>query len=240
MKLTKDKLEQLYSSMSLDEMANHLKMAKSTLYYHMRKLGVNRRSKSDAQKQHLAKCPHQRTGKKHSDQTREKISVGTREFWDSDNGTVQKRKLGDLRRSEWTRRTDKQRSLVLKRLKDASRPNPGELSNFGKKLSTFLDEKEKVAVGIQLTPDHISDIILEDRKIVIELVLPVSVYGDQQAHKLDVRYHRLIEKLNDLGYRVVVIEDRSNSISRARCQRVYDELLKFFKNDNLQFVTLVS
>ncbi len=240
MKLTKENLERLYATMSLDQMAEHLDMAKSTLYYHMRKLKIKRRSKSDAQRQHLETSDHQRKGKKHSKETREKISQGTREFWDSDEGQTQKTRLGTLRRKEWKKRTPKERSSVVKRLQEGVRPVPGELSRFGEKLAVFLGEREKVRTGIQLTPSHVSDIILDDRKVVIELLLPIAVYGDEQERKIEARYDRLVAQLNDMNYRVMIIEDQSNSISTARCQRVYDALLEFFENTSLQRMILVS
>jgi hypothetical protein len=240
MKFTKAKLEKLYATMSLSDLADHLGMAKSTLYYHMRKLGVKRRSKSEAQSQHLKNSSHQRKGKKHSDEVREKISEGTRRFWESSDGEAQKEKLGDLRRKEWNKRSAKQRKNVIGRLKSATRPAPGELSKFGTKLVDFLSDKEEVSTGIKLTPDHVSDIILESRRVVIELLLPIGVYGEQQEKKVVTRYDKLIQQLNDEGYRVVVIEDKSNSISNARCQRVYDELMKFFQDDTLQRMTIVS
>jgi len=240
MKFTKDALEELYDSMSIDEMAEHLGMAKSTLYYHMRKLGVQRRSKSDAQARHLEHSPHQRVGKSHSDKTKERIANGTREFWESERGQEQKKALGDLRRNEWKDRSPKQRLTVLDRLQSAARPVPGSLSKFGLKLADFLQKFETVQTGIRLTPSHVSDIILEDRKVVVELLLPISVYGEEQEHKIGNRYDRLVSELGDAGYRVVIVEDRSNSLSRARCQRVYDELVSFFEQKTLQHTRIVS
>ncbi len=240
MKLTKERLEELYETMSLAEIAKQLGMARSTLYYHMRKLGVQRRSKSEAQQQHLKTANHQRKGKTHSDEAKEKISEGTRRFWDSTDGKRQKERLGELRRQEWDQRTAKERSRVLSRLQSAERPGPGELSRFGEKLATFLGDREDVATGITLTPGHVSDIILTSHRVVVELLLPVSVYGDAQEQKMEARYDRLVGQLNDAGYRVVIVEDRSNAISRARCQRVYDELLKFFDNKTLQRMAIVS
>lgn len=240
MKLTKERLEELYENMSLAEVAEHLGMARSTLYYHMRKLGVDRRSKSEAQRHHLQNGDHQRKGKSHSSESKDKISQGTRRFWDSSDGKVQKERLGELRRQEWHQRSAKDRGRVLSRLQSAERPVPGELSRFGEKLAAFLGEREEVTVGIPLTPGHVSDIILSSRNVVIELILPVSVYGDEQEKKLTARYDRLANQLNDAGYRVMIIEDKSNSISSARCQRVYDELLKFFNDKNLQRMTFVS
>jgi len=239
MKLTHQSLQQLYDTMSLDEMAIHVGMSKSTLYYHMKKLGIARRSKSDAQRKHIETTGHQRTGSHHTSEAREKISTGTKEFWESDRGKDQKAALRKLRRQEWSDSTSKRRGAVLARLQDAHRPEPGELSNFGKKLSTFLASRERVSTGIRLTNDHISDIILEDRKVVVELIFPISIYGEQQQHRLEERYVRLTQHLNAAGYRVMIIEDKSNSVSQARCQRVYDQLCLFFQ-ETQQAKTIIS
>lgn len=240
MKLTKESLESLYDTMSLDEMATHLGVAKSTLYYHMKKLGVVRRTKSDAQRKHIEISGHQRTGKSHSEEAKEKIATGTREFWESTRGKKQKATLRTLRRKEWKDSSSLQRSAILSRLQDAHRPEPGELSNFGKKLVEFLRAHETVSVGIRLTKDHVSDIILEDRKVVIELIFPISIYGEQQKNRLEERYMRLQNELNGAGYRVAIIEDKSNSISQARCKRVYEHLCEFFQNTTLRATTFVS
>lgn len=238
--LTKEKLEELYQNMSLDEMAKHLGVARSTLYYYMRKFGIQRRSKRDAQIRHIKNGPHQRTGKSHSDDSKNKISDGTRKFWESEEGAVQKIELGNRRRQEWNSKSSNQKSSLLKRLQTAHRPNPGELSKFGKKLAQFLAEREKVVSGVKLIENHISDIILQDRKVVIEMLLPVSVYGQDQQEKLQYRYDKFTQELNDLGYRVCIIEDKSNSISNARCRRIYEELCKFFQDSSLQKITIVS
>lgn len=227
MKFKRDELEKLYGTMSLDEMAIYLKISKSTLFYHMRKLGIKRRSKKDAQINHLKKSSHQRTGEKHSQDSLEKISDGARRFWDSLDGSKQKNKLGKLRKQEWDRLSVRQKSECLKRL-NTDRPLPGNLSKFGTKLFQFLEQRESVERGIKLTSDHVSDIILGNRKVVIELLLPISIYGSKASMELEKRYVNITKELNDLGYRVVIIEDKSNSLSNARCQRIYTQLLDFF------------
>lgn len=239
MKLTKAALQALYDKMSLEDMAIHLGKSKSTLYYHMKKHGIECRNKSAAQHKRIELSGHQRVGTHHSTETKEKISSGTKEFWDSERGQAQKATLRNLRRQEWANSTSKKRLDVLTRLQEAHRPEPGELSNFGKKLAEFLSGHERVSTGIRLTNDHVSDIILEDRKIVIELIFPISIYGDQQKHKLEERYQRLQHQLNAAGYRVMIIEDKSNSVSKARCKRVYDQLCLFFK-DTQPTKTIVS
>jgi hypothetical protein len=227
MSLTKEHLEELYKTMSLSEMADHLGMARSTLYYQMKKLGVKRRSKSEAQAQHLASNEHQRAGSKHTTETKVKISNARRAYWDSEEGQKQRDKLGKLRKEEWDDKPIDQKGEVISRLRHADRPRPGELSKFGKELASFIAEREEIETGKRLTPDHVSDIILPERRIVLELLLPVSVYGDQEQQRVEQRYSRLCSELNSAGYRVMIIEDKSNSISRARCQRIYEQILSF-------------
>lgn len=237
--MQKDELEGLYETMSLTEMAAHLGVAKSTLYYYMRKFNIERRSKSDAQKKHLKESGHQRLGKKHSKESKDKISKSTQDFWDSDDGDKQRKKLGKIRKTEWKKSTSKQRSKIVNRLRSAPRPSAGELSKFGRKLRDFLQEREKVTTGIQLTVDHVSDIILPDHRVVIELLLPVSVYGKDSEQKIQARYDCIVNQLNDAKYRVVIIEDRSNSISNARCERVYEQITKFYKSKKKR-LTIIS
>jgi polyribonucleotide nucleotidyltransferase len=238
--LSKKQLEELYSKMSLDEMAAHLKIAKSTLYYHMNKFGIKRRSKSDAQKNFIKTKGHQRNGIHHSDEAKIKISNSTRSFWDSDNGKKQKERLKKIRQSEWKKGSPKYKNAVINRLREAPRPQAGELSNFGKALAEFLGTCEKVSTCESVIRNHISDIILHDRKIVIELLLPINIYGDQEKLKLEARYDRLQKSINNVGYRMVLIEDQSNSISRARCQRVYEQMAEFFKDPGIQNIKIVS
>lgn len=240
MKLTKERLEELYATMSLAELAKHLGMARSTLYYQMQKLGVARRSKSEAQKRHLKAAPHQRTGKKHSEEARSKIAEGTRRFWDSKEGQAQRKRLGEMRKREWDGRSGKEKSSIVNRLQNGERPGPGELSKFGKALCDFLENREDLKTGIRLTRNHTSDIILTSRKVVIELLLPVAVFGEKEARDTEARYDQIIGELNDAGYRVVIIIDQANTTSQARCSRVYDELCKFFEDDHLQSTVIVS
>jgi hypothetical protein len=232
MQFSKEYLEDLADEMSVGEMADHLKMAKSTLYYHLRKLGVKRRSRSEAQKLHIEKSGHQRTGSKHSDDVKNQISSSSREYWDSEDGRKQKAKLAKLRRTEWEQTTAKSRRAKMSQLRDAPRPKAGDLSKFGVLLAEFLTEQGlQVTCSSSLTPGHVSDIILKKERVVIELVPPVSVYGSEAEEKLNERYNRLAGDLNAVQYRVLIVEQVSNSLSTARCQRVYDEI-KTFKGKN--------
>lgn len=226
MEFSKEYLADLASKMSVGEMAELLKKPKSTIYYNLKKLGVECRSRSEAQKLHIKNNGHQREGKKHSAESKQLISNTSREFWDSADGQKQKAALAKLRKQEWKHTASKNKRNKISQLRDAPRPKAGNLSKFGVLLADFLREHgHKVSVGKTLTPDHVSDIILENEQMVIELIPPVSVFGPDAEEKLTQRYIRLVDALSAMRYKVLVVQQLSNSISRARCQRVYDEIL---------------
>lgn len=239
MKFNKEELQALYDIKSLDEISAHLGVSKSTLHYHMNKLGIVRRNKSEAQRKHVELHGHQRSGTVNSDETKDKISGGMQQFWDSKRGQSQRESLRKLRLDEWESKTRQEQLQVINRLSEAPKPSPGELSSFGKKLYEFLSQHELVSTGIKITSDHFSDIILEEKKVVIELVFPLDIYGEEQKYKLEGRYNRLTQQINAAGYRVLIIEDKSNSVSLARCKRIYEVLCAFF-NETSQVKRIVS
>jgi G:T-mismatch repair DNA endonuclease (very short patch repair protein) len=215
--------------MSIADVARQLKISKSTVYNYLVKFGIKTRSKKEAQLKHLKGASHQRAGTKHSQDSKNKISQSSKEFWDSERGVDQKRKLADLRKKEWNKLSVAKRRAKIAEMNSAEKPESGVLSKFGAKFSDYLRNYESnVDACIHLTSKHISDIVLEDRKTVIEFVIPGSIYGDEAARKLSKVYQRLTDKLNEIGYRVIIVEDCSNTISDARCDRLYDRILKFF------------
>jgi hypothetical protein len=238
--MDKKKLAALYKEMSIAQVADHLGVARSTVYHYLVKFGIKIRSKSDAQRKHLADFPHQRLGNKHKEETKKQISASSKKFWESQGGKNQKDRLAKLRKKEWNNSSKKKRSNKISLMNQAKRPTPGSLSKFGLRFADYLRTHEsRVDTCIPLTAKHVSDIVLEDRKIVIELVMPVSVYGEEAARKLSKTYERLCRELNKSGYRVAIVEDKSNSVSNARCERLYEKLVRFFGSKK-QKITIKS
>ncbi len=239
MKLEKELLEKLYTNMSIDQMAKHLNIPKSTIYYYMKKFGIKPRSKSQAQTSHLQNNKHQRIGKNHTDDTRKLISNKSKDFWNSDSGKQQKNILKKIRRSEWINSSTAEKRNVLSRLHSAPRPEAGTLSKLGRKLATFLSKRENVQTCVKLSQNHISDLFLKDKKIVIELVIPTSIYGHEEEARVNLIYDNLTKELNDLGYKVFIVKDGYNSVSLARCERIYVEVLKFLEDSSRQSSVMV-
>lgn len=242
MPIDRNELERLYVSMSVQEIADVLGMKKSTVYYWIRKYEIKMRDRTTAQKLYVDRTgTHQRSGKKHDETTRAKIGEGLRRFWDSDEGQNNREELSKLRSKEWKDKSAGDKQKVLDRLRNATRPGPHELSSFGSAFLSFLTAQgESARTKIRLVDRHLSDIILERDMLVIEFVLPTSVYGENAAQITEARYDRLVDQLLSVGYRVLVVIDKSNHISQARCQRLYESLVEFRDKKSEERLTVES
>jgi AcrR family transcriptional regulator len=242
MAISREELEQLYIKMSVQEIADTLGMKKSTVYYWIRKHGIQTRNRTEAQKLYVDRTgQHQRSGKKHDDATRAKIGEGLRRFWDSEDGQENRQQLSDLRSAEWKTKSTGDKRKVLDRLRNASRPSSDELSRIGSAFLSFLEAKgESAKAKVGLVDRHLSDLVLERDKIIIEFVLPTAVYGDEAARATEARYTRLVNHLVSIGYRVLIVIDKSNHISQARCQRIYESLVEFRDKNTKDRLTVES
>jgi hypothetical protein len=99
---------------------------------------------------------------------------------------------------------------------------------------------ESASPKVRLVDKHLSDIVLESDMLVVEFVLPTSVYGEDAARVTEARYDRLVDKLLSVGYRVLVVIDKSNHVSQARCQRLYEELVEFRDKKREERLTVES
>ena len=221
--------------LSLRKTAVHLGVTLTKLYYYIEKHQIQTRSKSEAQKEFLKQNGHQRIGKKHSVDSKDQISDNVTKFWDSAQGESQKKRVVKQRRSEWKQKSNKERAKKMNQLRFSYKPKAGELSKFGQYLIEFFDQNDIKATSSQIIVlDHCSDIILEDFKIVIELIPPVFVYGQEAENKVFDLYTKITKELNKLGYKVLIIEQVSTGLSRARCNRVLTEILNLTTNKTIQ------
>jgi hypothetical protein len=212
--------------MSVQEIADTLGMKKSTVYYWIRKYEIKTRDRTTAQKLYVDRTgKHQRSGKTHDETTRARIGEGLRRFWDSDEGQSNREELSKLRSKEWRDKSSGDKQRVLDRLRTATRPSSDELSSFGAAFLSFLRVKgESASPKVRLVDKHLSDIVLESDMLVVEFVLPTSVYGEDAARVTEARYDRLVDKLLSVGYRVLVVIDKSNHVSRVPRQKTRREI----------------
>lgn len=226
-RLNKESLEVLYETMSIGEIADHLQIPKSTVHYHLRKHGINRRSRSDAQKHYQERAgTHPRQGTSHSEAARKSISAGLQGFWDSQEGQDAKQRLSRARKRAWTDMTLAERQRVIERLTKAPRARRGELSSVAQALyDYFLENDEVVVPNVQLTQKDKFDIVLEEHRVAIKVVAMMSSSVSQSSKNFPATI---------AGYVVMPYRTRCSNMSYAECSRIHKAVLdvSVMKGDN--------
>ena len=214
--LSKSNLELLYETMSIKEIAEHLGVSKSKIYYHFRKNNIKRRSRKDAFDKKFD--VHPRIGTTHSKSSKDKISDSAGKFWDSERGKRAKDKLSEAKKRVWLNMTPSQKKALMDKLNKTPR---NKLSSIAKALFDFFKEKKEVVLhSVQLTESRKFDIILEEHKIAIK-VIPLNssnmpAYGGSAPNIPD----------NICGYVVIPYKTRCGNISKAECNRLYKSVLE--------------
>ncbi len=218
-RLSKDNLEILYETMSVGEIAEHLGIPKSTVYYHIRRHKIARRSRSDAQKQYQDRAgSHPREGTSHSAAARRSISEGLQQFWDSDKGQRARQKLSRARKKAWTDMTLAERQRVIERLTKAPRARRGELSGVAQVLyDYFLEHDEVVLPNVQLTQKDRFDIVLEEHRVAIKIIPIMSSSVSPSTNDFPQTI---------AGYIVIPYQTRCSNMSFAECSRIHKAVLE--------------
>ena len=83
--INEDEVRRFYldDGLSMRAVAGKVEVPLATLSRFMKKHGITARDKKQAQTNFLKTHEHQMKGRKHSDETKNKISAGLGEFWDS-------------------------------------------------------------------------------------------------------------------------------------------------------------
>ena len=195
---------------------------------------IKKRSKSEAQKNYIKRTgTHQRSGTKHTDETREQISDAMRAVYDGPEGDEIREKISQQRQEEWAQMSAAERAEILETLKSSSRAKAmsGEGSNFENYLAEKLEEHGYV-VEVRTknyTPGqkfHV-DIALPKEKIIIEVDGPTHwspIYGDNELAKVQEKDKLKDNTLTAVGWNVLRVQDGSGSTTRARFVRVLEQV----------------
>lgn len=230
----------LAAGYSLRKTAKLLGVSLAKLYYYIEKYQISTRSKSEAQAAFIKRSGHQRAGSSHSSQTKDKISTKMAEFWDGSQGEAQKERIVKQRREEWNSKDRKDKAIKINQLKNALRPKAGKLSKLGVYLAEFLKTKQiNILTCEKLVLNHSSDIVLVEQKLVVELIPPIYVFGQEAEEKLFQTYNKIKEGLDKLGYKLLIIEQISNSLSQSRCKKIMIEIEEMIKN-NIKYKVIQS
>jgi very-short-patch-repair endonuclease len=200
----------------------------------MKKYGMSRRDKSDAQKVYLQENPHPMAGKSHREETKLKISKSLESFWDNLSPEDEKelrQKMGSGWKAKWGGMSQDDRDDVLRNMSSHLRA----AKNKGSKLENYLAEQFRVVgyvVDVRTTlytPGKAFevDIALPEINVMIEVDGPTHhdpIFGDDVLVYQENRDERKNDILLSQGYHVVRILDKNGPLSMLRFRKIHDTI----------------
>lgn len=177
--LTKEYLEREYieKKRSFSELAKELNTYPNKLIRLAKKLGIEIRSASDAQKEHTNKHGSNFAGKSHSDETRYNISEKKAKHW-KDMSLEERQRLSQISKQNWDNMSDAEKTIIQKRAMEAIR----QASVEGSKLELYIFEKlQEAGFAVFQHKKH----LVANKEIHIDLLLPndsIAIEIDGPSH----------------------------------------------------------
>ena len=218
--------------LSMRKVAKELNVPLATLSRFMKGKGITARSKAQAQKNFLKTNEHQMAGRKHTDETKKKISQGLGEFWDSlteEETDALKAKIGSAWKNKWAAMSETERRATMEELSNKAKEAQGD----GSRLERFIAEQliDRGYVVEERTTNYVAgksfevDIALPKERIAIEVDGPthfMPIYGEEHLAEQQERDSRKDEALNSVGYSVLRIRDNNGPLSQLRIDRIIE------------------
>lgn len=225
-------VRQLYlkEGLSMRKVAATLKVPLATLSRFMKKHGIDARSKAQAQKNYLKDHDHQMSGRKHTDETKKKISSSLGEFWDSlsdEEREEVKRKIGSAWQRKWAAMSEQERKLMMESLSSKAK----EVQGQGSRLERFIAEElrrrgyvvEERSTNYTAGKDFEVDLALPKEMIAIEVDGPthfLPIYGEEHLAQQQERDDRKDDMINSSGYSVLRVRDNNGPLSQLRIDKI--------------------
>lgn len=220
----------LEQGLSMRSVAETIGVPLATLSRFMKKQGIFARSKGEAQKNFLKENDHQMKGRRHTAETKKKISSKLGEFWDSlsdDEREEVKKKIGSAWRRKWAGMSDAERKLMMEGLSARARDAQGQ----GSRLERFIAEElrkrgyvvEERTTNYTTGKDFEVDLALPKERIAIEVDGPthfLPIYGEEHLAQQQERDARKDDMINTTGYSVLRIRDNNGPLSQLRIDKI--------------------
>jgi len=216
--------------MSLRNVAKELGVSLATLSRFMKKVGIQTRDKATAQKNYLKDNEHQMTGRSHTEETKQKISQGLGEFWDSlspEASEELRQRIGSGWKRKWESMSEAERHAMMSELSAKSRLSQGN----GSRLERFIAEElrsrgfivEERTTNYTIGKDMEVDLALPSQGIAIEVDGPthfLPIYGEDHLAQQQERDGRKDQQIIDAGYSVLRVRDNNGPLSQLRMERI--------------------
>lgn len=226
--------------LSMRRVASELEVPLATLSRFMKKHGITARSKAQAQKNYLKDNTHQMSGRKHTAETKKKISSSLGEYWEGlteEEREEVKRKIGSAWQRKWAAMSENERKTMMEGLTSKAK----ETAGMGSRLERFIAEElgKRGYLVEERTTNYIAgksfevDLALPKEMIAIEVDGPthfLPIYGEDYLADQQERDLRKDELVMSTGYSVLRIRDNNGPLSQLRIDRI-EQAIKEIKED---------
>jgi len=226
--------------LSMREVAQAIKVPLATLSRFMSRNGIMARNKAQAQKNYLKGHDHQMMGHKHSDETKQSISLGLGRFWDglTDEAREEyKRRMGSGWKRKWEAMSEQEREALMKDLSTKAKVAQGK----GSRLERFIAEelRQRGYLVVERSTNHTAgkdfevDLALPKEMIAIEVDGPthfLPIYGEEHLAKQQDRDARKDAMINAIGYNVLRVRDNNGALSQLRITKI-EQAIKEIQTD---------
>ena len=216
--------------LSMRKVAAELKVPLATLSRFMKKHGITARNKAQAQKNFLKDSDHQMKGRKHTDETKKKISKGLGKFWDSlsdDERQALKKEIGSAWKRKWAAMSDNERKTMMEGLAAKAK----EAAGGGSRLERYIAEElrkrgyvvEERSTNYTAGKSFEVDIALPTQRIAIEVDGPthfLEIYGKEHLEQQQERDARKDDLVMSGGYSMLRIRDNNGPLSQLRIDKI--------------------
>lgn len=234
--INEDDVKRLYQDdgLSMREVAKRLDVPLATLSRFMKKHGITSRDKAQAQKNYLTDHEHQMKGRTHSSETKQKISRGLGEFWESlseEQTEELKRKIGSAWKRKWAAMSEAERRMTMEELGSKAKETQGK----GSRLERFIAEElrkrgytvEERSTNYTAGKSFEVDIALPKERVAIEVDGPTHfkpVFGEEHLAEQQERDKRKDEMILSSGYSVLRVRDDNGPLSQLRIDKIEQAL----------------
>lgn len=236
-------LRKLYceQGLSLRKMSEKLKRPVSAITKYMDQYGIERRTKSDAQKGYLSDNDHPMQGKHHTEEAKKKISASLGDFWDSldpDQRAEYRQLVGSGWRKRWASMSNAERENMIASLNAANRQQQGHGSRFERFLADELRSRGYVVE--ERSNNYIAnakqevDLALTHEGIMIEVDGPthfMPIYGEEALERQEAKDADKDDYLISAGFSVLRIQDNNGPLSQVRIEKIVTEIERIKKTN---------
>lgn len=230
--INEEDVRRLYhdEGLSMRRVASKMGVPLATLSRFMKKHGITSRDKKQAQKNYLRDNKHQMEGRKHTTETRKRISQGLGDFWENlseEEAEELKRKIGSAWKRKWQAMTEAEKRATMQGLSNKAKEAQGN----GSRLERFIAEElrkrgytvEERSTNYTAGKSFEVDIALPTHCIAIEVDGPthfLPIYGEEHLIKQQERDNRKDEMINSSGYSVLRVRDNNGPLSQIRIDKI--------------------